>query len=228
MAAFVIIGLGTLGWFTAATMKIQDITISGSQSAKTMNISDTLKVRPGDSFWKTDVTKLQETVRAHKWVESARVRRTWNGKIQVDITEKRPQAVVSDGRGGFEFVDKDSSIIDRADATVDIAKYPVLSGRNLLRFDNLRKQAMELINDLPDQGALTKDTISEIEYADDKGFQMILSDNQMHVRLGKENLSTRLDRVKRVVQYLKDHRIAATHIDSDYAKKVLVKVQKPR
>jgi cell division septal protein FtsQ len=92
----------------------------------------------------------------------------------------------------------------------------------------LRLQGVEILKALPNEGRLSLKDTSEVRYDDQHGFLLTLQKPKLQVELGKEDLALKLDRARRVAEYIEQHGINASRIDADYGKKVLVKVQSSR
>jgi cell division septal protein FtsQ len=232
-AATLLVFLGVVGygfWRGIAhsdLLKVQNIVIEGASKTTEARIREHLDVKTGDPFWRIPVEKEAAVIKQDGWVESVELRRRFPGTIVVNVTERKPIAVTSNLKGRFEYVDENNNVIDRAQPD-QISDYPVLAGAEFENDRDLRGQALALLKSLPDDGDLSKNEISEIQFHDEHGFQMTLSKTRTVIDLGRENIPLHLDRARRVVQYLQQHNINASHVDSDYAKKVLVKVRKDR
>jgi len=228
MAFAVVVGVGFWrGVSKSDLLKVQNIMIEGASKQTEERIRKNSGIIRGESFWKIPVQTEAARIKKDGWVDAVEVSRRFPGSVVISVREKKPVAITSNGRGQFKFVDSDSNIIDNAQPD-QIGDYPVLTGPQFEGNKDLRAKALDLLKSLPDQGALSKSDVSELQFRDDHGFQLTLSQSGTLVELGKDNIPLHVDRARRVVQYLNQHGINATHVDSDYAKKVLVKVRKDR
>lgn len=211
--------------FNSEAMRTQEIKIDGASADTAARIQNTLRPAIGVPLWKVPVDEAASRIKNDPWVDAVDVTRSYPNTLEVSVRERRPFAIVGSGEGLFRYVDDASNIIDRAPVT-STAQYPLLIGRDFENDSNLRTNAIALLKSLPSEGLVSRSDISDLQYDDEHGFRMTLEKSGIVVQIGKENLPLHLDRARRVVQYLNDHGINATRVDSDYAKKVLVKVHK--
>jgi cell division protein FtsQ len=207
--------------------KIKVVSVVGVQEKNRERLESLAQKASGENFWKIKLQDLATPIQNDPWVESVEIKKTFPDKIKVQIIERAPVAAVTTGKGDFEYMDHEGKIFGPVNKA-DLAKQIVINGKNFLDNPGLKKSAIELIKQLPADGPLSQADISEMTFHGDKGFQIILSKTGMVVDLGKDNLSLRIERARKVVQYLEQHQISASHVDADYAKKVLVKVRKGR
>lgn len=224
--AFLLGGLGH-AVLRSDLIKLSDIDIRGAQPETAERLRSRLHSKVGDPFWKISVEREAQSIKQDPWVESVDVIRRLPNTLLVSVTERKPIAVMGSGDGQFKFVDDTGFVIGSADPR-EVAGHPALMGRNFQEQGSLRGKALDLLKSFPKEGSLSQTDISELQFSDEHGFQVILAKTGMVVELGKDNLPLHVDRARRVVQYLHQHGINASHVDSDYAKKVLVKLRKGR
>jgi hypothetical protein len=212
-------------------MKIQAVKISGVSPQTEARLRKILEPAIGVPLWKTPVDQAALAAKQDPWVESVDVRRQFPHTLSVEVVERKPFAVVGSGAGDFKYVDESNVIIDRA-VPQEIGQYPVLIGSSFDKNKDLRAQAIELLKSMPPEGTISRNDIGDVQFDDEHGFRFTVSGHGsksgLLIDIGKENLPLHIDRARRVVQYLDDHGINASRVDSDYAKKVLVKVRKDR
>jgi cell division septal protein FtsQ len=208
-------------------LKINAVKVEGAASTTENRLRNLMTVKVGDPIWTKSVEKQALLLKKDPWVESARVRRVFPNSIIVEVREKVPFAVVGSGKGEFKYVDSNNNLIDAAEP-VKAGHYPLLLGRTLATDLNLRGEAIGLLKSLPQEGLMSLHDLSDVRYDADRGFQIRLAKTGMLIDIGKENIPLHVDRARRVVEYLDQHNINASRVDSDYSKKVLVKVRKGR
>jgi cell division septal protein FtsQ len=208
-------------------IKLKDIKVVGADPATEIRLRKIITIRVGSPLWSKSVENQADILKTDPWVESAQVRRVFPNTLVVEIKERTPLAVVGNTRGQFKYVDKENNIIDSA-SPEKIGKYPILLGEKLSRDQSLREVALGILKNLPPDGILSLHDLSDIQFDDEHGFQIRLAKSGMVVDIGKEDIPLHMDRARRVVQYLDQHNINASRVDSDYVKKVLVKVRKGR
>jgi cell division protein FtsQ len=213
---------------TTDVLKIKTIEVIGVSPPTAERLKLKLNSQIGKSFWKFPIATEVSLLKEDPWIESVEIRREMPGNIAVFAREKVPVALIGNGKGIFNFVDSNSHIIQAKGSPLDLARLPALFGFDGSSKDSLREQAVKLLKNLPEDGFVSHRDVSEISFDDEHGFQMTLAKTGLVVELGKESLPVRVDRSRKVVQYLDEHQISAVKVDSDYSKKVLVKVRKGR
>ncbi|MDZ4678016.1 MAG: FtsQ-type POTRA domain-containing protein [Oligoflexia bacterium] len=227
---FVLFFIGMIGtglWqglMNSNIVKLKKIEINGASSATTQRLRGLLKSKIGDAFWEIPVSQEAQSLKTDPWVEAVEVRRELLGTLIIDIIERKPVAVLGNGKGQFYFLDGHSDVIDQAQAS-RVGAYPILSESGFHSNKELRTKALEILKSLPAEGLLSLSDVSEVQYDNEQGYHLTLAKTGIVIDIGKENLPLHLDRARRVVQYLDQHKINATRIDADYSKKVLVKVR---
>jgi len=208
-------------------LKLKSIQILGASTATENRLRKLLTINRGDSLWGKSVEAQAELAKRDPWVEKAQVKRLFPNTLSVEVKERTPFAVLNEGDGRFKYVDSNNVVIDKAEPE-KIGQYPVLVGRELRTNLNLRAQALLLLKSLPEEGLMSRSDVGDLGFDVEHGFQMHLARSGILIDVGKENIPLHIDRARRVVQYLDQHNINASRVDSDYAKKVLVKVRKGR
>ena len=155
------------------------------------------------------------------------MRRVFPSTIVIEVKERIPFAVINESNGKFKYLDMSNTIIDKAEPE-KIGPYPILVGHELRTNTSLRAEALDILKALPEEGLMSRHDVSDLRFDEEHGFQMRLAKSGILIDIGKENIPLHIDRARRVVQYLDQHSVNASRVDSDYAKKVLVKVRKGR
>lgn len=216
-----------LGFQQTSLTQISEIKFKGASEETVNRLQHLLTIKVGDPFWEIPIAKEAEILSQDPWVKKVDFNRQLPNILIINVVERKPLAVLGTKKGRFKFVDSSNKIIDRA-RPGQIGGYPILMGRNLIRDMEKREKALNLVKSLPSKGVLSRLDVSEIYFKKNHGFQIVLGKTRSTINIGKNNLALHLDRSRRVAEYLKKHEINASHIDADYAKKVLVKVRKAR
>jgi cell division protein FtsQ len=225
----VVIGFGVFfGVSRTDFLKISEIQIDGAAPKTEERLRSKLSSHIGQSFLNFSVAREMASLKQDPWVKDVEIHRVLPQKIAVHITERTPVALIGNGQGRFNYIDETNTVIDSNAEVSELTKYPALFGFTGKEKDSLREQALWLLKSLPPDGFVSHRDVSEISFDHERGFQITLAKTRLVVDLGKENLPVHLDRARKVVQYLDEHQIQASKVDSDYAKKVLVKVRKGR
>ncbi|HEY1080413.1 MAG TPA: cell division protein FtsQ/DivIB, partial [Bdellovibrio sp.] len=102
----------------------------------------------------------------------------------------------------------------------------LVEGEVFLKKPELRKKAVEVLEQIPSEGSFSKKTISEIRYDSKEGFWMTLIKTGVQVKMGEDQMSLKAARVSQVVDYLESRQFDARVIDANLSKKVLVRLRK--
>lgn len=91
--------LGVLGWHWQATLKVRAIAIEGAQHAAPAELIRLAGVDTSQVLFALSPALLEDRLRRHPWVQSAGATRLPDGTLRLAVEERRPVALVVDGRG---------------------------------------------------------------------------------------------------------------------------------
>lgn len=126
-----------------AGLKVEDVLIRGQQNTPRELIRAAIGVSRGDPLLGFSPTQAKARLEGIAWIESAEVQRHLNGRIIVEIKERRPFAIWQH-QGDFAIVDRDGRVIS-ADTLDAFGPLPLLVGDGAQKhgaglYDALRKQ----------------------------------------------------------------------------------------
>lgn len=188
----------------------------------------------GKRPWEIDLEQLSDSIKALPWIADARVQRVFPDRLVVSIKPRRPLAVIvargdskanakESLRDGFlRPISDDGRLMDEWTSHV-VPDVPFLRGRRFLNDSVLRGRAVELVQALPTTGVLSRSNLAEIGW--DGGFTLLLLSPRTEIRLGDDQIPTKLRRVAHVLNYLSSHGKKAPVIDATSVKKVVVRAQ---
>jgi hypothetical protein len=119
-------------------------------------------------------------------------------------------------------VGRDASLLSRLKSPIDL---PLLRGAQFFEDVQLRRQAVDLMNEIPFEGVFHQGLISEVRFDKHKGFELLLTNGWTRVNMGKEDFSRRVRFIERVLNYLQEHKMQARVIDARFSKKVVVRLR---
>jgi len=104
---------------------LDEITVSPTRRVRPGEILARAGVRPGMSAWEVSPTVLAARIAGHPWIRRARVRRVLPRRLVVDVTERRPAAIVALDR--FYYVDR-RGVVFAALGDDDPLDLPLITG----------------------------------------------------------------------------------------------------
>jgi len=100
-------------------LDVDDIRIEGATSTDRAAIEAALDIRRGDALLTADVGAAAEALAELPWIETAEVRRSWPGALQVDVVERVAVAAIAARGGGWV-------LVDRAGHQLEVVEEPAL------------------------------------------------------------------------------------------------------
>lgn len=189
------------------------------------NLEKDLTRYQGMSLWDIKLRPISKEMKQLDWIESSSVKRSWPTSLTVYVHPHEVKLLYLGKGGALVPIIKDGSFLN----PVDVRQAPdvaILDGAAFEKAPELRKKAVDVLEEIPDSGAFSKHTISEIRYDKKEGFWMNLIKSGMQVKIGEDQVALKAARVSQVVDYLENHRFDARVIDANLSKKVLVRLRK--
>lgn len=109
-----------------ALLDVDRIAVAGTDRTSNGEVLATLGVEVGDPMLDVDAGSAARRVEGLPWVDRADVRRDWPGTLRVEITERRPVAVVEEAGRPPALVDRDGRVLAMGDVAA-IADGPLVS-----------------------------------------------------------------------------------------------------
>lgn len=186
--------------------------------------SDLAKYK-GISLWGVKLSNVSREVTALNWVEGLNITRDWPSTLSVRVRPHEVKLLFLSKNGALVPIIKNGSFLDAVE-TKQAPDVALIEGDTFLKKSELRKKAVEVIEQIPSEGAFSKKTISEIRHDDKEGFWMTMIKTGIQVKMGEDQVALKAVRVSKVVDYLESHQFEARVIDANLSKKVLVRLRK--
>ncbi len=193
------------------------IAFEGNAHASDLELSRIGGLTLGQNLLKLDALAVERLIAVHPWVKAARVNRRFPQRLEVEITEHRPVAMVS--LGDLYLVDEDGEPFKRVQPS-DALDLPIVTG--IEREDYVARHD-ETVARLADALVLAHSyqtsrwgksaPLSEVHLALE-GVTLVTTDGQ-HVQLGEGAWPAKLARLARIRQELKTRSINAAVIRLD-------------
>ena len=233
VTAMAIIGYGIYVLVFSATFRIRSIDIVPSQDASLavhfQPIRDALNVRLrsflGQYTWDVDIENILAQIEKDRRVKDVKIRRILPDRLRVVVTPHTPIANIMGKRSDQLFpMARDGALLP-PENIANAADRPILRGPEFLIHSELRNQAVALLLALPNDGALSRQNISEVQFDKQRGFTMTVSPSGADVWLGFDNFEEHASHAQRVLAYLNDQHLTGRIIDARMDKKVVVKLR---
>lgn len=166
---------------------------------------------------------IQEILQDQR-IKNVYMRRQLPGTLLVQIEPHEPVMSWVDERGFIHPVSKSNHIMPRLKSSSE-KDFALLRGKVFLESESIRKQALDLISKLPVDGHFRKSLVSEIRYSKASGFDLVLSEPSVLIKIGTEDVKTKSAQLEKVLSYLHHRGIKSRVIDSRFDKKVVVRLR---
>ena len=155
------------------------------------------------------------------YVERAFLSRSLSGQSKIEVSLQQPIfALTSDEI--YKLVNAKGEVFSEV-PQYKVPNVPILTGPSFLVKEN-RMQAVEVLGQMPTSGVVSKESLSEVLFDGDLYF--IFSGVDGKVYLGREDIKKKVNRLARVVKYLRYHGMSTTKIDARFKDKVIVSLNK--
>lgn len=177
------------------------------------------------SLWDLSLNEITDQLSQADWVESIRVSRRWPSTLNVEILPKNVELVYLKNSGEMYPMVTDGSFL-RPVGTANSPDALILQGEVFEKKLEMRKKAIELVNQIPTEGKFSRKNISTLSYDENNGFWATLVTSGMKVQMGESRISLKSQRVSQVLEYMESRGLEARVIDANLSKKVLVRLRK--
>lgn len=230
MAVAVVLGVALQSQF----FQIQDIDLQVMDAdplqQKYLNpliasLNKELSSMKGQSWSSVQFVDIYKQLKNKKWIQEVKASRQWPSSLRVQITPEKIYFLYLDTAGKTYPVIENGQLLE----VVDWRQAPdvVLTRDKVFEKDiSLRKKTVEVLQQLPASGALSRQTVSQLYYNNKEGFGFSLIQSEMLIKLGEDHIAQKSSRVAQVLEYLNANQFDARVIDANLSKKVLVRLRK--
>ena len=189
------------------------------------NLENVLAKYKGTSLWNIKLKSISKDATQFDWIENMSISRSWPSTLSIKVKPYEVKLLFMAKGGKLVPIIKDGTFLDAVEAkqAPDVA---LLDGDTFAKKKELRKKAVDVIEQIPAEGSFSKKTISEIRFDDKEGFWMTMIKTGVRVKIGEDQVSLKAARVSQVVDYLETRQFDARVIDANLSKKVLVRLRK--
>lgn len=186
-------------------------------------LDKTLERYRGKSLWSLDLDEISSRIEKLNWVEKHSVSRRWPSTLALKLSPYEVKALFMT-KSTLVPVIRDGKLLDPVEPMLapDVA---ILDGGVFQQKPELRKKAVDMLDEIPPEGAFSRKTISEIRWDGKNGFRLTMTKSGVDVKLGDDHFAIKSARVSQVLDYLNDRGIDAQSLDANLSKKVVVRLQ---
>ena len=211
VAVFAILSLVALFLFLrqAEAFKIHDIVVTGNLHH--VSLDDVLslsQIQKGQGIFSANLSDVQKNIMHHSWIESAQVRRDFPDKIQINIVERKPSAILI--AQDLYLVDDVGSIFKKMEVSDD-HDLPVMTGfdfEGLKKYPHIMRERVgacfKTLQLLVSQRFYQTQPISEINCDETLGYTVFAGDKGLEIFYGKGDVKpkqAKLEKFKLSKQY---------------------------
>jgi cell division septal protein FtsQ len=217
----------TANWLKIETLQV-DLMTSSHEDLLYQRIKNSLTPQlqrfAGKFFWQVSLAQIYDFTVKDKRVRKATVFREFPSRVRIMIEPQTPVLAYLSNDYRVYPVAADATLLP-SQSLADASDLPILRGEELRDENHLRELALDLFEQIPNEGSLRKGNISEIYYVKKDGFKIFMGDASVEIKMGEADFGPKISRVEMVLSYLDSQNIKGRVIDARFAKKVVVRVR---
>ncbi|MBX3039536.1 MAG: FtsQ-type POTRA domain-containing protein [Bdellovibrionaceae bacterium] len=187
------------------------------------DLDKSLEMYRGQSLWSLEMRDLSKTLGAQPWIADHSLSREWPRSVVVKIRPQEVKALYFSGQKALIPVIEEGKFLAPIEAK--LAPDVVVFEGKVFEEENFRKKAVKVLNEIPERGAFSRSTISEVRWNQKDGFSMTMVKSAVEVKVGEDAIALKSARLGQVLEYLNNRGIHAKSLDANLSKKVLVKLE---
>lgn len=180
----------------------------------------------GQNIFSIPLARIQQHILSDVWIDSVMIERHLPNQLHVLLRLKSVSFVFLNRRGQFLPISDQGQFLNPVPAEL-APDVPLIRNSEVVKDPELLKQMITLFREIPAEGVLSQNTISEIDWSASEG---LIVENKTtdggHIVLGKNNMHAKSARVSNVLKYLESQNQKWRVIDASFRKKVLVRLRK--
>ena len=232
LALVVVLGAGVALFVKENLMSLESVRVQLAKNSEQTHLFERIQKDldkqfvqyKGQPLYDVSLTEMMTLIEKDRRVATASLRRTFPNQITVEISPRRPLALLLGLDGNFHPVASDASLLPSLSVNAS-SDLPVLRGLSFFKSRGDRMKIVEILDALPLKGEFSQATISEIRMNRVKEVTLFLSESGQRVLIGKSLDKGQVERVEQVLKYLRSRSIKGRVIDARFSKKVVVRVR---
>jgi cell division septal protein FtsQ len=181
--------------------RVADPTITGCSRVTEKDVLALSEIKSDQNLFTLNKQKIIRKIMTNPWIEDATIRTELPGRIQIDIKERKPVALMRKDRALY-YVDGKACAFKKLEDD-EISEFPILTGfcRNGMDNVSLIRKCLDLLDFLAKHDGFPRlEHVSEVCGDETFGFS-IFADNGVKIRLGFGNYA---DKIKRLGPIMAD------------------------
>ena len=178
--------------------QMKETLVRGTERLQTDAVVELTGLRPSQNILMTNLGAVARKVKANPWVKDVSVRRDFPDRLVIEITERKPVALVERGDGLY-FIERDGTAFEKV-AAGEKTDLPVLTGFTRKGVEN-REMILKSLELLDYMASYTE--VPEIRHISeihgDELFGLSLFAEGLCLKLGFGDFDTKLRRLKPVL-----------------------------
>jgi len=219
-AAVVWVGAETARYARSSdAFAISEIDIEGNAQLKDIDVRRAARLQIGSNIFEVSAEEARNHLLQHPWVEDAKVVRRLPGRIRIQVSERKPVALVALDQ---LYLVSDAGAVFKCLGVDDPVDLPVITGIASERFyDDLDYRtevllgSMALLQDYEGAGLAEREPVSEIHFDGANGIELFIGDDGMNVRLGNARHRQKLRRLREVLKRLEREKTRPSYVYLD-------------
>jgi cell division protein FtsQ len=208
---------------------VRSIVVQGTRQTTVEEIIALAGAKTGVDIFEADLRAMAAAVNRHPWVAKARISRSFPSTLRIEVTERRPLALVASGE---LFAVDDRGVLLPIQNTQLLTDLPLITGLPVSSADlgkplrgigatGLIQTLQILRSRQPNLAA----RISELRWLEEVGVVATLVGSGTQIVLGDRDFDARLDRLALVLRYLdlRDRLADFRYLDTRFAGQVIGK-----
>jgi cell division septal protein FtsQ len=188
-----------------------------------LELKKELQKKVGQSLLRIDLPGLASEIQKKNWIKTVHVRRVWPRLVHLQIEAKAVKLLYHTPKQETQALLEDGTLLKTLSENYPDVAY--LKGVDFEKQPALRIKALEFLAEIPQSGKFQIKNIMELRYSEKEGFQVILRDSFLKVKMGTQEINKKAKRVARVLDYLEVHKIQAESLDLNAERKAFVKLK---
>lgn len=235
--AFLVLGAGSGAGAKAAwsylthspRLMVKEIVVRTGKRVSEREVLMLANLAEGDNILGFRLADCVKGIELHPWVKRASVMRQFPDRVVIEVEEREPVALM--GLGSLYYVDADGEVFKKVLAGEPL-DYPVFTGITLREVvedkggvDPLIRLGLDVIAAARRSRIFPAEEISEVRLDRMSGAAVVRSSDGMLVRLGRDELADKWQRLERTLLELGDETGKVAELDLNYAGRVTVKLK---
>ena len=189
------------------------------------DLEEKLEIYKGQSLARIPLKEIYQKIEDLPWIEKVHLSREWPQTLHLKILPHEVKMIYFNSHGSLIPVLNNAQMLSPI-SNQEAPDVTLVEGKAFAKSKEVREQALQLLEELPQSGPLRQEEISRVFYEDKEGFGLELIRSGIQVKLGQNHFSIKAARVSQVLEYLDSKSIEARVIDANLSQKVLVRLRK--